>query len=297
MTAQPADPDTIRAQLETLHPESFAWALVCCAHDPIDAEDVLQMTYLKILDDRARYAGRSAFKTWLFGVIRFTAREQRRWAWLRWLRRAPIEDAELQHTSDASPDEAAARSEIVAQVQAACERLPARQREVIMLVFHHELALDEAMAGNGRIPGLRAQTLPARQGASSLASRPALIAKKMNPPNDPQDDDLRGALHELGRKRANVARNRFRTRGARRRPGKGEVAPRWGPAWMAVAAAATVVLLAVAVWPPKPAPGTRAPVAMEIARDETLPTDFLLVTNSDDPVERLAGEINALLQP
>ena len=153
MIAQPADPDAIRAQLETLHPESFAWALVCCAFDPTEAEDVLHMTYLKILDHRARYAGRSAFKTWLFGVIRFTAREHRRWAWLRRLRRAPIEDAELQHTADASPDEAAARSEIVAQVQAACERLPARQREVIMLVFHHELALDEAAGVMGVSPG------------------------------------------------------------------------------------------------------------------------------------------------
>jgi len=41
------------------------------------------MSYLKILEGRARHAGGSAFKTWLFGVIRMTAREQRRRAWLR----------------------------------------------------------------------------------------------------------------------------------------------------------------------------------------------------------------------
>jgi RNA polymerase sigma-70 factor (ECF subfamily) len=153
MIAQPADPDAIRAQLETLHAESFTWALVCCAHDPAEAEDVLQMTYLKILDNRARYAGRSAFKTWLFGVIRFTAREQRRWAWLRRFRGASVEEAARQPATDASPDDATARGETIAQVQAACGRLPTRQREVLMLVFQHELALDEAAVVMGVSPG------------------------------------------------------------------------------------------------------------------------------------------------
>ena len=42
------------------------------------AEDVLQTSYLKILDGRARFGGRSSFKTFLFGVIRHTAAEDRR---------------------------------------------------------------------------------------------------------------------------------------------------------------------------------------------------------------------------
>lgn len=153
MTAQPADPASIREQLETLHAESFAWALVCCAHDPAEAEDVMQMTYLKILDERARYEGRSAFKTWLFGVIRFTAREQRRRSWFHRSRRAPFEDAAQQPAAGAAPDDAMARREVIAQVQAACRRLPLRQREVMLLVFHHELGLDEAAAVMGVSPG------------------------------------------------------------------------------------------------------------------------------------------------
>ena len=152
MTAQPADPDAIRAQLELLHPESFAWALACCAHDPAEAEDVLQMTYLKILDNRACYGGQSSFKTWLFGVIRFTAREHRRWAWRRLTRRAPLEDLAEHAAPDATPD-AAVRGESIAQVRAACERLPTRQREVLMLVFQHDLALDDAAAVMGVSPG------------------------------------------------------------------------------------------------------------------------------------------------
>ena len=153
MSAQPTDPATIRAQLEALHAESFAWALVCCADDPAEAEDVLQMTYLKILGGRVRFEGRSAFKTWLLGVIRFTAREQRRRVWWRRRRHTPLDEAGEHATADATPDEAAARSEVVAQVRAACGRLPERQREVMMLVFDHDLGLDDAAAVMGVSPG------------------------------------------------------------------------------------------------------------------------------------------------
>jgi RNA polymerase sigma-70 factor (ECF subfamily) len=153
MITQPTDADTIRQQLEVLHGESFAWALACGTYHPSEAEDVLQMTYLKILDGRVRYEGRSAFKTWLFGVIRMTAREQRRrtlWRWLRW---APVEEADARPAVEAAPDEAAARDETIEQVRKACLRLPQRQREVLALVFHHALGLDEAAAVMGVSPG------------------------------------------------------------------------------------------------------------------------------------------------
>lgn len=153
MSGQATDPDQIRSQLEALHRESFAWASVCCAGSPIEAEDVLHMTYLKILDGRARYEGRSVFKTWLFGVIRMTAREQRRRTWWRWMRHAPVEEADQRPANDDSPGDAAVRHESIERVRVACARLPARQREVLMLVFHHELGLDESAKVMGVSPG------------------------------------------------------------------------------------------------------------------------------------------------
>lgn len=170
----PDDDAELRAQLEALHAESFAWAVTCCGRNPAEAEDVLQMSYLRILEGQARHAGKSAFKSWLFGVIRMTAREQRRRTWFRWLRSAPLESAPEQAALTPTPDEAAACGETAAEVSAALARLPARQREVLMLIFHHDLTLDAAaevmrvspgsarthyQRGKRRLRGLLPQTL------------------------------------------------------------------------------------------------------------------------------------------
>ena len=44
--------DELRAQLEQLHASSFGWALACCRRDRSDAEEVLQIAYLKVLEER-----------------------------------------------------------------------------------------------------------------------------------------------------------------------------------------------------------------------------------------------------
>src|SRR5207253_2938501 len=78
--------EDLAAQLEQLHAAAFGWALSCCSWDRTTAEDVLQASYLKILDGRARFGGRSSFRTWVFGVIGRTAPEARRRTALgRWL--------------------------------------------------------------------------------------------------------------------------------------------------------------------------------------------------------------------
>ncbi len=125
--------------IEAMHPASFAWARAC-AVDPDDAEDIMQTVYEKVLSGRARFGGRSSLKTWLFGVIRLTALEHRRRGLLRALRLVPMTREPA--VQPAMRDDASTLIRALAQ-------LPARQREVLHLVFYEDLTVNEAAATMG----------------------------------------------------------------------------------------------------------------------------------------------------
>lgn len=127
-------------QLEALHEASFGWAVHCCDGDHDEAADVLQASYVKVLGGRAAFEGRSSFRTWLFGVIRFTAREVRR----RSARELVL--AAHHEPSDAplAADEQLVAAEEQARLQHALTLLPDRQREVLHLVFYQGLSVSEA---------------------------------------------------------------------------------------------------------------------------------------------------------
>ena len=136
-------PADLEQQLEELHPASFGWALGLCGRDPDDAQDVLQETYLKIIEGKARFDGRSSLKTWLFAVIRRTAAARRRLRWLRDLRFV-IADVSGVADGDESAERRVLHSEQTAALVSALKRLARRQREVIELVFYHDLTIEEA---------------------------------------------------------------------------------------------------------------------------------------------------------
>ena len=138
------DDAELRTQLEHLHPDSYGWALGCCARNHDEAEEVLQIVYLKILEGRARFDGRATLKTWLFSVIRHTAIDE-------WRRRAIRRLTLMNHgepgarlAREERADEAIERSQIQAICRRALDALPRRQREVLQLVFYHDLNLQEA---------------------------------------------------------------------------------------------------------------------------------------------------------
>lgn len=135
---------SIDAELEELHAESWGWALACCDRDRELAQDVLQTAYLRVLSGTANFEGRSSFKTWLFGVIRMTARgeKRRRWIWGSRHRRAEaaleIPDAGVRCDASLEEDERATA------LLRALEHLSTRQREAVQLVFYHDLTVEEA---------------------------------------------------------------------------------------------------------------------------------------------------------
>ena len=132
----------LRDELQHIHAGAFAWAVRCCRGDRDEAEDVLHVAYGKVLDGRARFDGQSTFRTWLFGVIRMTAREERRWHWLQLTR--------LEHWWQASrgDDPSASNSphddDGVAAITLALRRLSRRQQEILHLVFYESLSIQDA---------------------------------------------------------------------------------------------------------------------------------------------------------
>src|SRR5262249_40332004 len=150
----------LHAQLEALHPDSFGWALLCCERDAGQAHSALQAVYLKVLGGKAVFEGKSSFKTWLFGVIKKTAAEQRRRKMLKRLRLVAFDDPHVHSAfgetgpearagdylrgTATAPDLVVYRDEIQKMFVSELAALPGRQREVLHLVFYQDLTLAEA---------------------------------------------------------------------------------------------------------------------------------------------------------
>jgi RNA polymerase sigma factor (sigma-70 family) len=129
----------LKTELEKLHRASFGWALSCCRRNPLEAEDVLQSVYLKILEGKAVYRGDCKLQTWLFAVIRKTAISERRKTLVRTLTTIPDTRTEIN-----SCEVELELSELQKRFRQALESLPARQREALHLVFYQDLSIREA---------------------------------------------------------------------------------------------------------------------------------------------------------
>ena len=136
------DQAELEQQLQAHHAASFAWALACCDRDRDDAEDVLQTVYVKVLEGKAHFEGRAAFRTWLFAVIRRTAASHRRTSWLRRLRF--LQDDTDHADEGESVERLLVRSERVSALLRHLARLARRQREVLELVFYHDMTIEQA---------------------------------------------------------------------------------------------------------------------------------------------------------
>jgi RNA polymerase sigma-70 factor (ECF subfamily) len=137
--------DLARA-LELLHAECWGWALACCGRDREIAEEALQSAYVRVLSARAQWGGRSSIKTWVFGVIRLVAMEELRRRRVRRTRDVEAETAIDVADPAPGPDVVSEWSERSAALVVALDRLSARQREVLQLVFYHGMTVEEAAA-------------------------------------------------------------------------------------------------------------------------------------------------------
>jgi RNA polymerase sigma-70 factor (ECF subfamily) len=134
-----AEREDLERELSALHGAAFGWAISCCARDRDEAADVLQDVYFKLLSGRVRWDGRSSLKTFVFGVVRLTAMERRRW---RFFRGRVVSVAE--HDDVPAPSAPAIDRETAEALARALARLSERQREVLHLVFYEGLTIAEA---------------------------------------------------------------------------------------------------------------------------------------------------------
>lgn len=125
----------LEANIKMLHPEAYRWSLTMCRGKKELAADVLQEVYLKILEGKAKFAGRSSFQTWLFSLIRNTAIDQ-----LRRKNNHLALEADVEYTfadMSATEDQGVLWEQLL-------NRLSAMQLAVLQLVFYHQCTLEEA---------------------------------------------------------------------------------------------------------------------------------------------------------
>ncbi len=126
------DKNRLTQLLQKHHKDAFLWACHCCYHNREDGKEVLQMTYVKIWEGKAHYKKQSSFKTWLFSVIRYTA----------------IDYKKKKHTHEALENVRVGIEETAFEMQtinykALLNKLPDRQRQVLLLAFYHSMSLTE----------------------------------------------------------------------------------------------------------------------------------------------------------
>ncbi len=158
--------DDLISSLEPLHRDAYGWALHCCEGAAAEAGDVLQNAYLKVIQGKAICRDLSSLKTWWFGVIRFTAKEESRRRRFREslagkLLRFPSYESTGGDSAVAYPLDL---DESARNLRLCLEQLPARQAEVLHLVFYQDLSLSEAAGvmgvslGSARTHYARAKT-------------------------------------------------------------------------------------------------------------------------------------------
>lgn len=149
--------EEIRSALKQSQRDNYLWALFCCRRNREMAYEVLQITYLKILEGKAKYSGTSAFKTWIFSVIKNTAidtfndelKRQRRFLNLNRLfsskngknnEKDPQIAIENNRFASISPE----KDNETELLKEAINELSERQKEIIMLVFYWDFTIEKA---------------------------------------------------------------------------------------------------------------------------------------------------------
>ncbi len=141
------DPELIDSLIEQYQYRLFRYLLYLTGNQAT-AEDLFQETWIRVLDRGHQYDGRARFETWLFTIARNLVLDLHRRKTpqsLEALTEGESKTAQEFAAADASPLDLFARKEEAASLRASVGRLPAVFREVLLLRFQEEMALEEIM--------------------------------------------------------------------------------------------------------------------------------------------------------
>ncbi len=133
-----------REVLERHHDEAFKWAMSCCNYDHDRARELIQLTYLEILEGRAVFNGHSDLRTWLFAVVRnqawkYARRNQTGENLLKKLRAYVINDDTQCDVSDHLVTQEKSK-----QIGSGINTLSKVQRQIVELVYYRDFKIEEA---------------------------------------------------------------------------------------------------------------------------------------------------------
>ncbi len=141
------NPHVSRSALAALHGEVYGWALSRCDFNHAAAEDLVQQAYVELLSGKARFDNKSSLKTFVFSVVQNLARSRFR----RLSSRLRLVKTYQQDVVGETVDNVEPR--VDEGVWRAVRALPARQRDVIELVFCRDLTVEQASAVMGVTTG------------------------------------------------------------------------------------------------------------------------------------------------
>ena len=114
-------------------------ALPGCQGDPFEASDVMQDTFLEIWRAASRFEGRSAPRTWMFGIARNKAIDRMR----RGSREVITEPDDSTPDDAPNPEAVVAAASDAARIRECMGRLSDSHRSAIHLAFWRELPYGE----------------------------------------------------------------------------------------------------------------------------------------------------------
>lgn len=136
----------LKDELSKLHTDAYGWALSLCEYRDQEAEEILQMAYVRVLEGSAKFEqdGTASLKTWFFAVVRNCARERRRGGQRSVKLVDRILNTQIEDSDSSALDQEFQAKEESAYIMAQIQKLPEKQREVIELTIYRDMTLEEA---------------------------------------------------------------------------------------------------------------------------------------------------------